>query len=101
MAKAATRKPAARKAKPAAGRVVEAALSAGAGGRIGGPVPLDPRAIEQAMADATAKALKSGVTDAGEILKLKLAARERVKADHRKAEKAEIARIQAEATKGN
>lgn len=93
MAKAATKKQA-----PAKAKVVEAALSAGAGGGQN-VLRLDPRAIEQAMSAAVAKAHKAGVTDPDKIRKAMLDARESAKAEHKKAEKAAIAAIQAEAEK--
>lgn len=64
-------------------RVAAATMSAGAAGKVGGG--LSGKAIEQAMGEATVKALAEGITDPAEILKLKLAARERVKAEHRSA----------------
>lgn len=70
-------------AAPVEGQVVEASMAGGSGGGMAGG--LSGKAIEQAMADATMKALESGVTDPAEILKLKLAAREQVKAAHRAA----------------
>lgn len=97
MARAATKKAAAKKVP--AGKVVEATMSAGGGGRIGG-LMLDPRAIEQAMGAAVTKALAKGITDPDEILKLKLAAREGVKAEFRKAEAKALAAVEAKAKKG-
>jgi len=73
------------------GKIAAASMSAGSGGSMG--PGLSGKAIEEAMSAATLKALADGVTDPDEILKLKLAAREKVKADHRaavaRAEKAE------------
>lgn len=69
-------------AKPK-GKVVAASMAAGGSGGIGHA--LGSKAIEQAMSEANLKALADGVTDPAEILKLKLAARERVKAEARKA----------------
>ena len=69
--------------KKSKGTVVAASMSGGAGGSIG--VGLSSKAIEQAMSEAALKALADGVTDNDEIKKLKLAAREKVKADYRKA----------------
>lgn len=86
-------------AKPK-GKVVAASLTAGGANHLGSPLQLDSRAIERAMGEAHEQALADGVTDDQEILKLKLAARDRVKAEFKKAEVAEIARIQAEAEKG-
>jgi hypothetical protein len=60
------------------GTVVEASMSAGQSGAIGGGITAN--AIEQAMHLATMNALADGITDPAEILKLKLEARERVKA---------------------
>lgn len=67
------------------GTIVEAAMAAGSGSHVGGGPALRGRDIEEAMSAATLKALKDGVTDPDKILKLKLAAREKVKADHRAA----------------
>lgn len=88
MAKPATKQP--------KGKVVAAAMAAGGGGTIG---RMDPRAIEAAMGEATEKALAKGITDPAEIIKLKLAAREKVKAEHKAAEKKALAAAQVEATK--
>jgi len=98
MAKASIRKASAKKAQE--GRVVEAAMSAGSGGAISGAVRLDPLAIEEAMAKATEKALRDGVTDPDKIRKLKLAARERVKDEHRAAEKKALAAVEQRARRG-
>lgn len=70
------------------GTVVEAAMSAGSGAHIGGGPALRGKDIEEAMSAATLKALKDGITDSDKILKLKLAAREKVKTDHRRAAEA-------------
>lgn len=67
------------------GTIVEAAMAAGSGSHIGNGPVLRGRDIEEAMSVATLKALKGGITDPDEILKLKMAAREKVKDDHRKA----------------
>lgn len=91
----ARKKKAAAAEAPVEGKVVEASLSAGAGGGVGGPA-LTGRQIEDAMNAAVAKAYKNGVTDPDKILKLKLAARESVKADFRKAQ-AKAAKAQAAA----
>lgn len=78
---------------PVEGTVVEAAMSSSGGGIRGG---VNAKAIEQAMSDAVTQAYAKGITDQDEILKLKLAAREKVKGDARKdaarAAKAEKAR---------
>lgn len=79
MARKPTNKKPARK-----GRVAAASLSAGSAARIGAGV-ITSNAIEQAMHLATMDALANGITDPKEILKLKLEARERVKAEARKA----------------
>lgn len=71
-------------AAPVESKVVEAAMSSGGGAGIGTAV--NGRLIEQAMSDAVTKAYKDGITDSDKILKLKLAARERVKDDFRKAQ---------------
>lgn len=65
-------------AKP---KIAAAAMTSGATGAIGAGIT--GSAIEKAMHDATMEALASGVTDPVEILRLKLAARERVKAEAR------------------
>lgn len=65
------------------GKIAAASMAAGAGGRIG--TGLSGKAIEAAMNQATLDALAKGIVDPDEILKLKLAARERVKAEARKA----------------
>ncbi len=98
MAKAATKSAAKRApAKKPAGKVVEAAMSGGGGGAIGGM--LDPRAIEAAMGEAVTKAYADGITDDAKILKLKLAARDKVKADFRADEAKRLKAAQAEATR--
>lgn len=68
-------------AKKAAPKVVAAAMSAGGAGSVG--ASLSSKAIEQAMSEAVLKAMADGITDPQKILKLKLAARERVKRDAR------------------
>lgn len=73
--------------------IAAASMAGGSSGAIGGGI--SGKAIEQAMADATMKALESGITDPAKILELKLAAREKVKADHRKA----VAAAEAKAKK--
>lgn len=65
------------------GKVVEASMSTAGGGKLGGG--LSGKAIEEAMNQAVVDALAEGIVDPKEILKLKLAAREKVKADHRAA----------------
>lgn len=65
------------------GKIAAAAMSTSGGGKLG--PGLSGKAIEEAMSAATLKALADGVTDSAEILKLKLAARDKVKADHRAA----------------
>jgi len=65
------------------GKVVAASMAAGSSARIG--AGLSGKAIEEAMNQATLDALEKGIVDPDEILKLKLAAREKVKADHRAA----------------
>lgn len=70
---------------PKKGKIVAASMSAGSGSKLGAGPTLSGKAIEEAMSAATLKALADGVTDPDEILKLKLAAREKVKADHRAA----------------
>lgn len=64
-------------AKPK-GKVVAASLSAGGGGAFGGG--LLNGSVERAMGDATREALRNGITDPDKQLKVRLAARERVKA---------------------
>ncbi len=93
----ATKKNAPAKKQPA-GKVVEAVMTAGGGGGIGGL--LDPRAIEQAMGQAHLGALKKGITDPDKHRELMLAAREKVKTDFRASEKKRLAAVQAEAEKG-
>lgn len=90
MAKATTK-------KAPKGKVVEAAMSAGATGGQG--MRLDPKAIEDAMGQAVLDALADGVTDNDEILKRKMEARDKVKAEFRAAEARHNAAIQAEAVK--
>ena len=63
----------------AKGKVVAAAMSAGGGGGIAGS-EASAKKIEAAMSEAILKALADGITDPDEILKLKLAAREKIKA---------------------
>jgi hypothetical protein len=75
------------------GKIAAASMAAGAGGSIG--AGLSGKAIEAAMNQATLDALAKGITDSDEILKLKLAAREKVKADHR----ASLKRTEKEAAK--
>jgi hypothetical protein len=65
------------------GRIAAASMSAGATGAIGSS--MSAADIERAMSRAVLDAHAEGVTDDAEILKLKLAARERVKAEHRAA----------------
>lgn len=74
----------ARKAATAKPIIAAAAMAGGAGSSIGGR-GLSGKAIEEAMNQATLDALAKGIVDPDKILKLKLAAREKVKADHRKA----------------
>lgn len=62
------------------GRIVEASLAAGVHGGIGASSALGA-AVEQAMADAAMRAMREGVTDQAEILKLKLAARDQAITD--------------------
>lgn len=66
------------------GKIVAASMSAGSAGAIGSA--LTGKAIEDAMSQATLDALADGVTDSAKILKLKLAARDRLVEEHRKAE---------------
>lgn len=66
------------------GRVVEAAMSAGAGAAIGGATLAHD--IEAAMSAATMKALEDGITDPAKIIKLKLAARDQVVKDAKAAQ---------------
>lgn len=68
------------------GKIVAASMAGGAGARIG--AGLSGKAIEDAMNQATLDALAEGIVDPDEILKLKLAARERVKAEARAAAEA-------------
>jgi hypothetical protein len=65
--------------------IAEAAMSASAGGNVGSGPRLSGKDIEAAMADAVAQAMAKGIVDSDEILKLKMAAREKVVAEHRKA----------------
>jgi hypothetical protein len=65
------------------GIIAAAAMSTSAGGKLG--PGLSGKSIEEAMNEATLQALKDGITDPAKILKLKLAAREKVKADHKAA----------------
>jgi hypothetical protein len=59
-------------------RIVEAVGTA-AGGGTGGPSAVElSRRVEQAMVDATLKAMEEGITDSDEIRKRKLEARDRV-----------------------
>lgn len=77
------------------GKIAAASMSAGSSAKIG--AGLSGKAIEEAMAAATMEALADGITDSDEILKLKLAARERVKDNHRAAvARAERAAAEAE-----
>lgn len=70
--------------------IAAASMAGGSSGGVAGGI--SGKAIEQAMADATLAALAKGITDPDKILELKLAAREKVKADHRKAVAAAEAR---------
>lgn len=70
--------------KASKSRIAAAALTAGAGGGIGGG--LTGKIIEDAMSQATLDAHAKGIMDDAKILKLKLAARDRVVAEHRAAE---------------
>lgn len=79
--------------KPA-GKIAAASLSAGSSARLG-PGFLSGKAIENAMGQAAVDALANGITDADEILKLKLAAREQVKKEHASA----VKKTEAEAAK--
>lgn len=79
----------------AEGKIAAASMSAGASAKIGGGNALSGKAIEEAMGAATLKALAAGITDPDKILKLKLAAREKVKSDHR----ASVARAEKEAAR--
>jgi len=63
----------------AKGKIAAASFSGGSAGRVG--PGLSGKAIEDAMGKAVTDALKNGITDPDEILKLKLAAREKVKKD--------------------
>lgn len=65
------------------GKIAAASMSTSAGGKLG--AGLSGKAIEEAMSAATLKALADGITDPLEIREIKLAAREKVKADHRAA----------------
>lgn len=65
------------------GKIAAASMSAGSGASLGSG--LTGKAIEDAMSQATLDALADGVTDPAEILKLKLAARDRLVEEHRKA----------------
>lgn len=67
-------------------KIVAATMAAGGAGGVGRA--LSSKAIEDAMSAATLKAMESGITDPEKILKLKLAARQKVKAEHRAAEAA-------------
>jgi hypothetical protein len=69
----------------AVGKVVAASMSAGSTATIGSG--LGSSAIEDAMSQATLDALANGITDPDKILKLKMAARERVKREHAEAVK--------------
>jgi hypothetical protein len=65
-------------AKKVESRIVEAVGTA-AGGGTGGPNAVElSRRVEQAMVDATLKAMEEGITDSDEIRKRKLEARDRV-----------------------
>jgi hypothetical protein len=68
------------------GKIVAASMAGGARGGIGAGI--SGKAIEDAMNQATLDALAEGIVDPDEILKLKLAARERVKAEARAAAEA-------------
>jgi hypothetical protein len=71
---------------PKAPIIAEASMSAGSGGHLGGG--LTGKAIEDAMSQATLDALGKGIVDPDRILKLKLAARDKLVSDHAKAAKA-------------
>lgn len=63
-------------AKKAESRIVEAVGTA-AGGGTGGPNAAElSRRVEQAMVDATLKAMEEGITDSDEIRRRKLEARD-------------------------
>jgi hypothetical protein len=79
MAKKSTTKKAAPKPVIAA-----AAMTTGAGGGLG--PTLTGKMIEDAMSQATLDAHAKGIVDDAKILKLKLAARDRVVAEHKAAE---------------
>jgi hypothetical protein len=64
--------------------IAAAAMTAGAGGGIGSV--LTGKMIEDAMSQATLDAHAKGIVDDAKILKLKLAARDRVVAEHKAAE---------------
>lgn len=63
------------------GKIAAASLAAGSSASFG-PGALSGKVIEAAMGQAAVDALANGITDNDEILKLKLAARERVKQEH-------------------
>lgn len=68
------------KAKPQQeGTVVEAAMSAGSAAHLSRG--LSGKAIEEAMSKAVLDAMADGVTDSAKLLKLKLAARDKLKKD--------------------
>jgi hypothetical protein len=67
-------------------RIAAATMSAGSNASIG--PGLTGKMIEDAMSKATLDALAGGVTDPQKILKLKLAARDKLVAEHRKKEAA-------------
>lgn len=68
------------------GHVVAAAMTASAGGHAGSGPMLTGKMIEDAMSQAVLAAHAKGIVDDEKILKLKLAARDRVLAEHKAAE---------------